>query len=156
LERERGLRNFVEEERPAVGLFEEPLARLGGAGERSANVPEELALQERLGDGRAIDRNERTVGTTAVGVHRLGHELLAGAGLAGDEHGGVGGGDLDDADQDVAYGLRTADDVLESVALAELAGEGLHLAEEAPVLERLLHFEQELVLGERLLDVVEG
>jgi hypothetical protein len=53
---ERGLRDLVEEEGAAVGLLEEALARADGAGERAARVPEELALQQRLGHRRAVDR----------------------------------------------------------------------------------------------------
>jgi hypothetical protein len=45
LERERGLRDLVEEERPAVRLLEEPLSGRDSAGERAACVAEELALE---------------------------------------------------------------------------------------------------------------
>jgi len=53
-------------------------------------VSEELALGERLGDGGAVDRHEGTRGAAAEGVHGARHHLLAGAGLALDQHVGLG------------------------------------------------------------------
>src|SRR5262249_38959487 len=52
LECERRLGDLVEEERAAIGLFEEAFSRRDGAGERAARVAEELALEQRLGDRR--------------------------------------------------------------------------------------------------------
>ena len=96
------------------------------------------------------------LGALAVGVDGLGDELLAGAALARDEHDGVGRRDAHDAPEHLAHGPRSADDVLELVAILELAREERHLAGEAPVVERLGDLDEELLLGERLLDVVEG
>ena len=92
----------------------------------------------------------------AVGVHGARDQLLAGAALARDQHDRVGRRDLHDARQHVADRLRAADDVLEVVALLELLGEELNLAVQAPALERLRHLHEQLLLAERLLDVVEG
>ena len=50
--------DLVEKERPAVGELEHAHVLLVGAGERSPLVPEELALQERLGDGVAVEGDE--------------------------------------------------------------------------------------------------
>jgi hypothetical protein len=72
------------------------------------------------------------------------------------KHRRVRGRDLHDPPQHLADGLRAADHVLELVALAKLAREELHLARQPPVLERPLDLHQELLLGEGLLDVVEG
>ena len=58
-------------------------------GERAARVAEELALEERVGNGRAVDRDEGAVLAAAAHVDRAGDELLAGAALAVDEHRGV-------------------------------------------------------------------
>ena len=54
--------DFVEKERPTVGLLE--LARLvfARAGERTFDVAEELALDQLLGDRRAIHLDERLAG----------------------------------------------------------------------------------------------
>jgi len=90
LERGREVLDLVEEERAAVGELQHAGALLYRAGERAARVPEELALGERLGDGGAVDRHEGTCGAAAEGVHGARHHLLAGAGLALDQHVGLG------------------------------------------------------------------
>lgn len=89
-------------------------------------------------------------------MDRLGDELLTGTALAGDEHRRVRRRDLDDAPEHLADRLRAPGDVLELVPLLELAGEQLHLAREPPVMVRALDLDEELLLRERLLDVVEG
>ena len=60
LDRERELADLVEEERAAVRALERADVRAIGAGERAALVPEELALDERRDDRRAVDDDERT------------------------------------------------------------------------------------------------
>ena len=64
------LADLVEEERAAVGDLEEPLAVGVGAGEGPLAVAEELALDEVLGQGAAVDRDERLAG--AAGSCRAG------------------------------------------------------------------------------------
>jgi hypothetical protein len=64
--------------------------------------------------------------------------------------------DFHDAREDLADRLRAADDVLELVALAELGREERDLPREPPVRDRALHLHEQLLLRERLLDVVEG
>ena len=49
------------------------------AGEGALHVPEELALDEVLGDGAAVDGDERAVHARAAAVELAGDELLAGA-----------------------------------------------------------------------------
>ena len=118
-------------------------------------MPEQLALEEALGDRRAVDGDERAVGATAVGVQRLGHELLAGAALAGDEHDRVGGSHPHDAPQNFADRGGPADDALEFVAVFELGRQKRNLAGEASAVERVANLDQQLLLGKRLLNVVE-
>ena len=57
-------------------------------------MTEQLGLQQVLGNGAAVDGDERPVGPVPVGVDHLGHQLLAGAALAVDEHGQAGGSRL--------------------------------------------------------------
>ena len=52
------LADFVEEDRAAVRRFEPPHAIAVGAGEAAADVPEELGLEQRVGDRRAVDGDE--------------------------------------------------------------------------------------------------
>jgi hypothetical protein len=57
-------------------------------------VPEELGLEEVLRNCGAVDGNERLVVAGALAVHEAGHDLLAGAGLAGNQNAGLAGRDL--------------------------------------------------------------
>ena len=59
LHQRRHVADLVEEQRAAVALLElaDPLAV--GAGERAFFVAEQFAFQQLLGNGRAVDRQER-------------------------------------------------------------------------------------------------
>ena len=59
-------------------------------------MAEELGLDEVLRDGRAVDREECAFGAERMLVDAARDELFACAALAGNEHGGVGSGDLAD------------------------------------------------------------
>jgi hypothetical protein len=91
------LGNLVEQKRPARGgLDQAPLVAVGPR-ERAALVAEQLRLDEFRGDGRAVDADEGEVGARAPEVKGGGDQLLARAGLALDEDGGVRGrGGADD------------------------------------------------------------
>ena len=65
-------------------------------------MAEQLALGQRLGNGRAIDRHERLIAPPAEIMDRLGHDLLARAVLAQNQHGQIG---LGHAADDRAEGL---------------------------------------------------
>ena len=89
--------DLVEEQRAAVGGLELAAAARHGAGEGAALVAEELGLDQLLGDGGAVDLDEGRLAPRRQGVDGAGHQLLAGAVLAVDEHAPVGGrgdGDL--------------------------------------------------------------
>jgi hypothetical protein len=53
-------------------------------------------------------------------VQRLGHELLAGAGLAGDQHGGVGARELLEPREQLAHLDRAADHRAEAIGVRQL------------------------------------
>jgi hypothetical protein len=63
----------------------------GEAGEGAFFMPEQLAFGQALHDGGAVDGNERPVGAGTALVYGAGHQLLAGAGGAGNEHRRVAG-----------------------------------------------------------------
>ena len=86
---ERDLRDLVEQQRSAVGRLEAPFALSHGAREGAALVTEQLRLDERLGERRAVDRDERRALARATRVERVRDQLLAGAALAADEHGRI-------------------------------------------------------------------
>ena len=96
LRRQRQVGHFVEKQRAAVGVLElaPPAADAGG---RPLFDAEQLRLEQRFDDRRAVDRDERPRPAAAQLVNLPRHELLAGAALAFDQHGEIGGGDTLDA-----------------------------------------------------------
>ena len=66
--------------------LEHARASIGGAGEGTLLVTENLALEERLGNRGTIDRDKRKCRPGAELVDRLRDELLAGARLSGNQH----------------------------------------------------------------------
>jgi hypothetical protein len=109
LRRHRHVADLVEEQRAAVGVFELPDPIAGGVGEGAADVAEELALEDVLAEGGAVERHERLALPRAVLMRGLGHELLAGAGLTLDQHGGVGRRDPALPDETALPGFAVAD-----------------------------------------------
>ena len=69
-----------------VGKLQQAQAAVLRAGKRAALVPEELALEQFLGNGAAIDRRERLVFALAPVMNRVRHQLLARPGFAHDQH----------------------------------------------------------------------
>src|SRR5262249_366450 len=85
LDRWRQLADFVEEQRAALGGFDVSLALYVRAGERPLLVGEQLAFEQVLRDGVAVDRDERTLVLRAAGVERPRDHFLAGAAFAQDQ-----------------------------------------------------------------------
>src|SRR5690606_19639874 len=81
------------------------------SGERALLVPEELALEQALGDGGAIDRDEALVAAPAHAVDGAGEAALAGAGLAREQHGGVRGRRLLGLVHERAHRRRATDEL---------------------------------------------
>ena len=83
LQHQRHIADFIEKQRAAVGLenLSHP-AFLHRAGECAARVAEQLALDQALRDGGAIDRHECLVEPKAAVMQGLGEGFLAGAGRA--------------------------------------------------------------------------
>ena len=83
LQVERHVADLVEEQRAAVRLQDLAARALAaGAGEGARLVPEQFALDQRLGDRRAVDGDKGLVSAVARTVDRLREHVLAGAGLA--------------------------------------------------------------------------
>ena len=59
LQRLRHGANLVEEERASVRVLDQPRPRRGRAGEGAARVAEQLVLEQRFGERRAIQGDER-------------------------------------------------------------------------------------------------
>ena len=99
---------------------------LVGPGERALAMAEQLALDQRLGQRPAVDRDERLVGPQAVLMHGPGDQLLAGAGFAQDQHGRVRRRDLLDQPLDLLHAAAAADQL-------GLAFDPLELVRQGPV-----------------------
>src|SRR4030095_11873610 len=89
LQRRGELADLVEEAGSAGGGLEQPAAGRDRSGEGTALVPEQLRLEQRLRQRRAVDDDEGTVGAGAGLVDRAGDQLLAGPRLTLDQHRGV-------------------------------------------------------------------
>src|SRR6185312_6356130 len=76
------LGDLVEEEGAAVGHLEQAGLGLDGASEGAALVPEELALEEGVGEGGAVDPHVRRRAPRRAPVDRVGDDVLARPGLA--------------------------------------------------------------------------
>ena len=101
------LGNFIEEDRAPVRRFQAAHAVSIGAREAAACVTEELGLEQRIGDRRAIYRDVGPRRTRGVSVDVLRDDVLADSALAGDENFGVAGCCARRECPDVAH--RTAD-----------------------------------------------
>ena len=125
--RQRDLADLVEEQRAAVGLLEAALAARDGAGERALLVPEQLALEQALGERRAVEAHERA-GSRAASCWwmRRGDQLLAGAALAVISTVARLGADLRDGLEQALHRRVLADDVVRTRCarerVAQLAG----------------------------------
>ena len=158
LQRRRHLADLVQEEGAAPRRREESLLVAHRAGEGALHVAEQLALQQVLRQGAAVDRQEGAVGPVREVVDVAGDDLLAGAALALDQDGGIGG----------RHHLGELEHVGEAARLADGPGDGaLVLAADVLLELAVLHPDlaefagapqdrEQLVVGERLLDVVEG
>ena len=89
LHRRRHLADLVQEDRAAVRLLEQPVSLRRRAGERAARVPEELGLQQRLGQRPAVLRDEVLGPAPSVVVNEPREELLARSRLTGQQHGRI-------------------------------------------------------------------
>src|ERR1700691_1010033 len=86
------------------------MARPGGAGEGAALMAEHLGLQQLVGNRRAIDRHESAPAPRRQGMDRPRDDFLAGAALARDQHGRIGGGNALDQGPQLDYARMLADE----------------------------------------------
>src|SRR3546814_14357925 len=85
--------HFIEQQGAAVRGAEKALAPRRRAGEGALLVAEQQRLEHRLGQRRAIDRDEGAVAAARAQMDRARQHFIAGPGRAVDQHGDVGGGD---------------------------------------------------------------
>ncbi|MNE88598.1 hypothetical protein D3C80_1859220 [compost metagenome] len=96
LQVERHALDLVEEQGAAAGVLDLADAPLAGAGEGVCLMAEDLALEQAFRQAAAVEGDERVVLAPAEVVQAARHQLLAGAGLALDQHVGRGVGDVGD------------------------------------------------------------
>src|SRR5687768_9979736 len=77
LDIERKVAHFVEKERAHMGLHERATTLAVGARVRALDMAEELALDQRGGEGPAMNRHERARRALAPGVDQMGEHFLA-------------------------------------------------------------------------------
>ncbi len=156
LQRRGHLADLVEQKRAVIGVGEEAGARGGRAREGALDVAEQLALEQVLGKGGAVDGDEWTGGAAARGVDRAGQGGLARAGLAHQQHRGRrvrdARGDVEDLAHRGAGGHQAPEADLGLERLAQRAG----LATDAGVVEGASEEQRQLVEAERLGHVLVG
>src|SRR6185295_16377406 len=86
LEGDGHVADLVQEERASLSLLEPARPALVRAREGAALVPEQLALQQRLREGRAVDGDAGPIPAPGGDVDGARDQLLAGAALTLDEH----------------------------------------------------------------------
>ena len=141
---------------PPLASSKSPILSRSALGERAFHVAKELALEQRFRNGAAVDGDESLVGPGAALVHEPGDELLAGAALAGDEHGGRVTCDLARHVERRLDRGAVADDRVGAANGAELVLQLLYLRAQLLALRRFAHGEHDLFGPERLLHVVVG
>ena len=153
LQGERDFADLIKQDRPAVGQLETPIALVGRAGEGSLLMTEKLALDECLGNGGAVDLDERFVETLAVEENFVRDEFLAGAVLAGNHHRRVGAADPLDQILQAKNRRAFSDDLAPGDAVAVQKIGHLHRALE---LGGFFHHQIDLGHGKRLRHIIEG
>ena len=155
LQRQRHLADLVEKERTAVGLLEQPLVRAIGAGEGTGDMAEELAFQELGRQPGAVDGQERAAGALALGVHRPGHQFLAGAALTDHQYRPFGTGELADLVEQPAHHPAASEHAVEAI-IAEQLLEAPHFVAQAPRLQRAADRQGEVLEVQRLGEELVG
>src|SRR5262245_41144583 len=156
LESRAHLRDLVEENGAAVGQLEEARFALVRAGEGPLLVAEELALHQRLGDGRAVDGDERPLAPIRHLMNGPSDQLLARPRLAGEQYRCVAGPGQFDQPIDLLHRRARAQDGAETTTLPKLPAQECHLALDFPALHRLVEEDPQAPWVHRLGQVVVG
>jgi hypothetical protein len=152
----RHVADLVQEDGSTVGGLESPRPPCVCTRERSLLVSEEFALHQLPADGGAIHRDEGPVLSGAVLVEGLRDQLLAGTAGAANQHRQIGLRHLLDRLEDAPHGGAGPDQVVEAEVPFDSGAQDPVLAGETGALEGSHHHETDLVVVERLGDVVVG
>ena len=115
LQVEREFADFIEEERALVREFEAAHFAGDGSGKRALLVAEQLALDQAGRNGRTVELDKGALAARTEPVNGARQQFFAGAGLALDEDGGVGGRDGFNLLEHLAQTAALAHDVFKAV-----------------------------------------
>src|SRR5579862_8667415 len=137
-------------------LLETALPVRDGSGERASHMPEELGLEQRLGNRAAVERDEALLPARARVVQRPSREFFAGAGLAGDEH--CAGCGRDDAQEleELLHRRRASNEALDLKSIVQLRAQIFVLGPQTPLLDGDVERLQQLFKLKRLGDEALG
>src|ERR1700722_6709794 len=119
-------------------------------------MPEQFALQQVLRDRGAVDRDERTTLHPAVIVQRASKEILANPAFAGDQYVSRGVRHLPQHLKLSEHLGISRDDLVQSKSVGQLAAQPEHFSAEFAILQRSRYYQQQLVVAERLGDIVKS
>ena len=156
LQRQWHVSDLVEEQRSPMGLHEQPGMGRPGVGEGPLHVAEQLALQQRLRQRRAVDGDHRGVLAAAGVVERACDSLLAGAALPGDQDRGVRIGHSLDELPDRLHRRALARDLADHAGGVHLLSQASDLVAQGAVLHGTVERQGEGRHVERLGDEVVG
>ena len=125
-------------------------------GEGASFVAEQLGLEQRVGEGGAVDRDERFAVARAAVVERAGDQLLAGAGLAEEQDRRVARRDRVEAVHHPAHDGRATDDLFGRIQARELQARLAQLALNRHLGRDPLDAQRDVFAGKRLPEVVVG
>ncbi len=149
--------DLVEEQGAPVRGPEQPFGAVLGAGERAANVAEQLGLEEVLRHRRAVD-GHHPAGSFGAPVERSGEKLLSGTRFAQNQHGGVRGrrphADLEHVSHPLTAAVHPFElpPFGEALLVFEKAGKVLLLVDSAPDLP---HEDVRIILEHHIADPVD-
>ena len=152
----RHLADLVEKQRPLPGHFEKPLFEGHGSGKGPLLVAEKFAGQQLLGKRPAVDGQKPVGALQAGGMDGPGHQLLARAGLAEDEHRGVGGRDVADVFGERLDGRAFANNQRPAPQLGHLPRQPGHLQAQPAFVHGLGHRGPDLGQAVGLGQIVAG
>ena len=139
---------------PPSACLKRPSRLPGRSGEGALLVAEELTLEERLGERRAVELDEGAFARGLFWWIACATSSLPVPLSPGDEHARLGRRDLLDDVEDLLHRGARADDVVEAELVVQARAKLDRLVLEVPALERAIDDEHELVDLERLGEVV--
>ena len=141
---------------PWLAATKRPELALLRVGECAARVSEQLALDQTLGNRRAVHGHERTAVPRAQEVKRARQQILARSALAGDQHAHVAVGHLRELAQQRGHLRTRGDDIFQAVIARQLDPQPLHFVAQVAIFQRARDDQQQFAVAEGLGDVIEG